>query len=146
MFCFSLSFLRPGHMVQFWEDREPGLVPYCEIWTIKWHQPFQLVSENKPLSVSVSCLSTRTTAPSRGYYVSRLHSNTSTYLLLGCIPRNRVEITHWKELPGRLRKPQVTWLWTCTICSHDHPCTFCHKKQVGKEEFGPVPFKSIQSD
>lgn len=76
-----------------------------------------------------------------GYYVSCLHINTSTYLLLGVSPRSRVDVTHWRELPAKLRKPQVTWLLTCTTHRHGHPCTFCHRKQMGKEkEVGLVPF------
>lgn len=31
-------------------------------------------------------------------------------MLLGFIPKSRVDITHWKELPAQLTKPQVTWL------------------------------------
>lgn len=49
-------------------------------------------------------------SPSGGDYVSCLHINTSTYMLLGFIPKSRVDITHWKELPAQLTKPQVTWL------------------------------------
>lgn len=67
-------------------------------------------------------------SPSRGYSVLCLPIHQSMYPLRGCMPRCRVDITHGKELPVKFRKPQVTWLLTCTIHRHNHPYTFCYKK------------------
>lgn len=102
----------------------------------KRHQSFPLLSELTPLRVSASRLPARTTAPGGGTESRVCTSMNLHNLLRGCIPRCGVGLTHWRELPVKFSKPQVTWILTCTIHRHHHPYTFCYKKTNGERE-GP---------